>query len=67
MHEAAQAFVGEHDFTSFRDLNCQAQSPVRTIDEITLLRAGAEIHMHIRARSFLRRPARRPLFDERAL
>lgn len=58
MHEAAQCFVGEHDFTSFRDLGCQAASPVRTIDEITILRAGAEIHMHIRARSFLHKQVR---------
>lgn len=34
MHEAAQILVGHHDFTTFRDLNCQAKSPMRTLDRL---------------------------------
>ena len=58
MHMAAQSLIGEHDFTTYRDLQCQAKSPIRTLDEINVLRAGAEIHVHIRARSFLHKQVR---------
>lgn len=58
MQHAAQVFVGQHDFTSFRDTQCQAKSPVKTIDEITVLRAGEEVHIHARARSFLHKQVR---------
>ena len=58
MHEAAQVLIGQHDFTTFRDTQCQAKSPVKTIDEITVLRAGAEIHCHFRARSFMHKQVR---------
>ncbi len=58
MHEAAQILIGEHDFTTFRDTLCQAKSPVKTIDEITVLRAGDEVHIHVRALSFLHRQVR---------
>ena len=58
MHMAAQTLVGEHDFTTFRDTQCQAKSPVKTLDEITVLRAGAEIHVHLTARSFLHKQVR---------
>ena len=58
MHHAAQVLVGKHDFSTFRDTQCQAKSPVKTIDEITVLRAGAEIHCHFRARSFLHKQVR---------
>jgi len=58
MHIAAQVWVGQHDFTTFRDTQCQAKSPVKTIDEITVLRAGAEIHVHLKARSFLHKQVR---------
>ena len=34
MHEAAQRLVGKHDFTTFRDTECQAKSPVRTLDQL---------------------------------
>lgn len=53
MHEAAQALVGRHDFTTFRASLCQAKSPVRTVDELSVSRAGEEIHIVARARSFL--------------
>jgi tRNA pseudouridine38-40 synthase len=53
MHEAAQVLVGRHDFTSFRATDCQAESPVRTVDEITVTRSGEIINVTARARSFL--------------
>ena len=58
MHEAAQVLVGKHDFTTFRDGQCQAKSPVKTMDEIQVLRAGGEIHLTFRARSFLHKQVR---------
>ena len=58
MHAAAQELVGKHDFTTFRDTQCQSKTPVKTIDEITVLRAGEEVHIHIRALSFLHKQVR---------
>jgi len=58
MHRAAQCFIGEHDFTTFRDTNCQAKSPIRSVDEITVERVDAEVHIYVRARSFLHRQVR---------
>ena len=58
MHEAAQVLIGKHDFTTFRDGQCQAKSPVKTLDEIQVLRAGHEIHLTYRARSFLHKQVR---------
>ncbi|PPR09326.1 MAG: tRNA pseudouridine synthase A [Alphaproteobacteria bacterium MarineAlpha11_Bin1] len=53
MHAAAQALVGRHNFTSFRAAMCQAKSPVRTIEELSVIRKGDEIQIHVRAQSFL--------------
>ncbi|WP_119969623.1 MULTISPECIES: tRNA pseudouridine(38-40) synthase TruA [Shewanella] len=53
MHQAAQLFVGEHDFTSFRALQCQAHSPVRTIEFVNVTRQGAFIIVDIKANAFL--------------
>lgn len=58
MHHAAGGLVGEHDFTTFRDKLCQAKSPIKTLDELTVTRIGAEIHIHAKARSFLHRQIR---------
>ncbi len=58
MHGAAQILIGQHDFSTFRDTQCQAKSPVKTLDALTVLRAGAEIHCHFRARSFLHKQVR---------
>jgi len=58
MHEAAQVLIGQHDFTTFRDGQCQAKSPVKTMDEINVLRVGHEIHLTFRARSFLHKQVR---------
>ncbi|WP_020398497.1 tRNA pseudouridine(38-40) synthase TruA [Kordiimonas gwangyangensis] len=53
MHEAAQHLVGQHDFTTFRHAHCQAKSPVKTMDYLTVERFGEEVHIHAGARSFL--------------
>ena len=58
MHEAAQALIGNHDFSSFRAAQCQADSPVKTLDELRVTRAGDEIHIQVRARSFLHHQVR---------
>lgn len=53
MHEAAQALTGKHDFTTFRAAQCQAPSPVKTLDRLDVARYGEEIEIHSEARSFL--------------
>ena len=58
MHEAAGNLIGKHDFTTFRSVQCQAESPVKTLDELTVSRAGEEIHFHAAARSFLHHQVR---------
>jgi tRNA pseudouridine38-40 synthase len=58
MHRAAQVLVGHHDFTTFRATNCQAKSPMKTLDRLAVERAGAEIHVHADARSFLHHQVR---------
>lgn len=58
MHAAAQVLVGSHDFTTFRDVHCQAKSPVKTLDQVTVERAGDEVRLAFAARSFLHRQVR---------
>lgn len=58
MHAAAQVLVGLHDFTTFRDVQCQSKSPVKTLDLAQVERVGAEVHLHFAARSFLHRQVR---------
>lgn len=58
MHEAAQRLVGRHDFSSFRAAECQADSPVRTLDRLDVSRRGEEIHITVEARSFLHHQVR---------
>lgn len=58
MHDAAQALIGHHDFTSFRAAECQAKSPLRTLDELSVSRVGEEVHIFTRARSFLHHQVR---------
>ena len=53
MHNAAQSLVGRYDFTSFRAAGCQANSPIRTMDELSVQCVNDEIHITARARSFL--------------
>ena len=58
MHEAAQALVGRHDFTTFRAAECQAESPLRTLDRLDVERVGDEIRIATAARSFLHHQVR---------
>ena len=58
MADAATVLVGTHDFTSFRASTCQAKSPAKTLDELTVQTAGNEIHVAARARSFLHHQVR---------
>ena len=58
MHEAAQCLVGHHDFTTFRDAQCQANSPVKTLEYMTVEREGQEVFIHTGGRSFLHRQVR---------
>jgi tRNA pseudouridine38-40 synthase len=58
MNVAAQVLVGRHDFTTFRAQQCQAKSPVKTLDELTVTRAGEAIEVRARARSFLHHQVR---------
>jgi tRNA pseudouridine38-40 synthase len=53
MHEAAQRLVGKHDFTTFRDTECQAKSPDKTLDQLDVLRDGDNVSIVTSARSFL--------------
>ena len=58
MHEAAQALVGRHDFTTFRAAQCQAKSPVKTLEKIAVFREGEEVRITVSARSFLHNQVR---------
>lgn len=58
MQAAAQGLLGFHDFTTFRDAHCQANSPMRTLDEANVIRQGEEIRLSFAARSFLHRQVR---------
>lgn len=53
MHAAAQMLVGRHDFTTFRSVHCQANSPVRTLDRLDVTREGDLIEIRATAQSFL--------------
>ena len=58
MHDAAQCLTGSHDFTTFRAVECQVHSPVKTLDRLTVRRKGQEIHISASARSFLHHQVR---------
>lgn len=58
MHRAAQALVGRHDFTTFRSAHCQAQSPLKTLDRLTVQREGEMVLIETEARSFLHHQVR---------
>jgi tRNA pseudouridine38-40 synthase len=53
MHVAAQRLLGKHDFTTFRDTECQAKSPEKTLDQLDVTRQGDEVNIITSARSFL--------------
>jgi tRNA pseudouridine38-40 synthase len=58
MAEAARALLGRHDFTTFRAAQCQANSPLRTLDRLDVARKGDEIVVEASARSFLHNQVR---------
>ena len=58
MHEAAQALVGQHDFTTFRAAACQSASPVKTLNSISVTREGERVTVQCAARSFLHHQVR---------
>ena len=62
MTEGARHLIGRHDFTTFRSVQCQAKSPLKTLDEVRIeerpMPGGTEIVLHLRARSFLHNQVR---------
>lgn len=58
MHAAAQILVGRHDFTTFRSVHCQSASPLKTLDQLDVVRDGERIAIHAAARSFLHHQVR---------
>lgn len=58
MQAAAQRLVGKHDFTTFRSVNCQSESPVKTLTRLDVMRTGDRLTIHAEARSFLHHQVR---------
>jgi tRNA pseudouridine38-40 synthase len=58
MAAAGQRLIGHHDFTTFRDSQCQAKSPLKSLDRCAVLSTGDEIEVWCEARSFLHRQVR---------
>ncbi|MEQ1755309.1 MAG: tRNA pseudouridine(38-40) synthase TruA [Micropepsaceae bacterium] len=58
MHAGAQYLVGHHDFTTFRAAECQAKSPMKTLDVLRVSRMGRDIEIAASARSFLHHQVR---------
>ena len=58
MHAAAQLILGNHDFTTFRAAECQAKSPVKTLDRLDVSRQGDAVVVAASARSFLHHQVR---------
>ena len=58
MHAGAQHLVGRHDFTTFRSVHCQSQSPVKTLDRLDVAREGDRVLVRASARSFLHHQVR---------
>ena len=58
MQAAAQSLIGLHDFTTFRSVQCQARSPMKTLDTLDVRRDGERIVIHAAARSFLHHQVR---------
>jgi len=58
MQAAAAVLIGKHDFNSFRSINCQARSSIKTLDALAVGREGEEIRIDVAARSFLHNQVR---------
>lgn len=62
MQQGANYLLGKHDFTTFRSTICQAETPVKTLDRLSVTKVetvgGTEVHFDVRARSFLHNQVR---------
>ncbi|MBV1697401.1 MAG: tRNA pseudouridine(38-40) synthase TruA [Hyphomicrobiales bacterium] len=58
MHDAARKLIGKHDFTTFRSTECQAKSPVKTLDRLDVMHDGDQLGFIVEARSFLHNQVR---------
>jgi tRNA pseudouridine38-40 synthase len=58
MNAAARRLTGTHDFTTFRAIECQAKSPIKTVTSLDVRRQGEEIVLEVSARSFLHHQVR---------
>jgi tRNA pseudouridine38-40 synthase len=58
MHDAAQNLIGHHDFTTFRSTECQAKTPMKTLDRLAVSRHGEVLRIEASARSFLHNQVR---------
>lgn len=58
MHDAAQLLLGHHDFTTFRATECQAKTPMRSLDRADIIRQGEYLECHFEGRSFLHHQVR---------
>ena len=58
MQKAALLLLGKHDFSTFRDSECQAKSPIKTLNELTITRRGDYVFFLVKARSFLHHQVR---------
>lgn len=58
MQAAAQTFIGTHDFSTFRDADCQAQTPIKTLNKFNVVASGERIEFTVSARSFIHRQVR---------
>jgi len=58
MHDAAQILVGTHDFTTFRNVECQSKSPIKTLDYLTVRREAENVYIETGATSFLHNQVR---------
>jgi tRNA pseudouridine38-40 synthase len=55
---AAKHLLGQHDFTTFRDSECQAKSPIKTLDRLDIVRIGEAVEFAVEGRSFLHHQVR---------
>ena len=58
MHEAGQSFIGHHDFTTFRSVHCQAKSPLKSVESLSVQQEGARVSISVSARSFMHNQVR---------
>lgn len=58
MQKAAKHLLGQHDFTTFRDSECQAKSPIKTLDRLDIVRIGDAVEFAVEGRSFLHHQVR---------